>query len=82
VVRLSYPAGERMFLDFCGDTVPVVDRQTGEIRQAQIFVAALGFSGHLYAEAFRSQDLGSWLAAHVHAFEAVAGVRSSWSRTT
>ncbi len=74
VMRLSYPAGERMFVDFCGDTVPVVDRQTGEIRQAQVFAAALGFSGYLYAEAFWSQDLGSWLAAHVHAFEAVAGV--------
>lgn len=74
VMRLSYPAGERMFLDFCGDTVPVVDRQTGEIRQAQVFTAALGFSGYLYAEAFWSQDLGSWLAAHVHAFEAVNGV--------
>src|SRR6266700_680463 len=42
VMRLSYPAGERMFVDFCGDTVPVVNRETGEIRQAQVFVAALG----------------------------------------
>jgi len=74
VMRLSYPAGERMFLDFCGDTVPVVDRQTGETRQAQVFAAALGFSGYLYAEAFWSQDLESWLTAHVHAFEAVGGV--------
>jgi transposase len=74
VMRLSYPAGERMFLDFCGDTVPVVNRETGEIQQAQVFVAALGFSGYLYAEAFWRQDLESWLAAHAHAFEHVGGV--------
>lgn len=74
VMRLSYPAGERMFLDFCGDTVPVVDRETGEIQQAQVFVATLGFSGYLYAEACWRQDLESWLAAHEHAFEHVGGV--------
>lgn len=74
VMRLSYPAGERMFVDFCGDTVPVVDRETGEIQQAQVFVATLGFSGFLYAEACWRQDLESWLAAHEHAFEYVGGV--------
>jgi transposase len=73
VMRLSYPAGERMFLDFCGDTVPVVNRETGEIQQAQVFVAALGFSGYLYAEAFWRQDLESWLAGHVHALEFMGG---------
>lgn len=74
VMRLSHPAGERLFLDFCGDTVPVVNRYTGEIWQAQVFVAALGFSGRLYVEAFARQDLESWLAAHTHAFESMAGV--------
>lgn len=78
VMRLSYPAGERMFLDFCGDTVPVIKRETGEIWQAQVFVAALGFSGRIYVEAFARQDLASWLGAHVHALEAMGGVAKIW----
>lgn len=74
VMRLEYRGGERLFVDYAGDTVPVIDPDTGEIRSAQIFVAALGASGLLYAEASWSQDLGSWLLAHVHCFEALGGV--------
>ena len=74
VMRLGYRGGERLFVDYAGDTVPVIDPDTGEIRSAQIFVAALGASGLLYAEASWSQDLGSWLLAHVHCFEVLGGV--------
>ncbi|MDA8394979.1 MAG: IS21 family transposase [Candidatus Dormibacteraeota bacterium] len=74
VMRLEYRGGERLFVDYSGDTVPVLDPETGEIRYAQIFVAALGASGLLYAEASWSQDLGSWLLAHVRCFEALGGV--------
>ena len=74
VMRLEYRGGERLFVDYAGDTVPVIDPDTGEIRSAQIFVAALGASGLLYAEASWSQDLGSWLLAHVHCFEVLGGV--------
>lgn len=74
VMRLEYRGGERLFVDYAGDTVPVIDPDTGEIRSAQIFVAALGASGLLYGEASWSQDLGSWLLAHVHCFEALGGV--------
>ena len=74
VMRLSYKAGERMFVDFAGDTACYTDPETGEIQVAQIFVAVLGASGMLYVEATRSQDLGSWLMAHAHAFEAYGGV--------
>ena len=74
VMRLSYPAGERMFVDFSGDKVPVVDAGTGEVSQAEVFVAVLGCSGMLYVEATWDQDLESWLMAHVHAFEAYGGV--------
>jgi len=69
VMRLSYAAGERMFVDFCGDQVPVVDSETGEVWQAEVFVAVLGASGYLYTEAVRSQDLGCWLGLHVRTFE-------------
>jgi transposase len=69
VMRLEYAAGERMFVDFAGDTVPITDPETGEVWQAQVFVSVLGASGYLYAEATRSQDLASWLGAHVRALE-------------
>jgi transposase len=73
VMRLEYAAGERMFVDFAGDTVPVTDPQTGEVWNAQVFVSVLGASGYLYAEATRSQDLASWLGAHVRALEFYGG---------
>ena len=41
VMRLEYPAGERLFVDFCGDTLPITDPETGEVWQAQVFVSAL-----------------------------------------
>jgi transposase len=69
VMRLEYPAGERLFIDFCGDTLPITDPETGEVWQAQVFVSALGASGYLYVEATGNQDLASWLGAHVHALE-------------
>ena len=59
VMRLEYAAGERMFVDFAGDTVPITDPETGEVWQAQVFVSVLGASGYLYVEATRSQDLAS-----------------------
>jgi hypothetical protein len=72
-MRLEYAAGERMFVDFAGDTVPVTDPDTGEIWNAQVFVSVLGASGYLYVEATRSQDLASWLGAHVRALEFYGG---------
>ena len=74
VMRQEHPAGERVFVDFCGDTVPVTDPETGEVYEAQIFVAVLGASGYLYAEAVRRQDLESWLGLHVRALEFFGGV--------
>lgn len=74
VMRLSYPAGERMFVDFSGDTASYVDANTGEVIQAQVFVAVLGMSGMLYVEATRSQDLGCWVNAHCHAWATYRGV--------
>lgn len=74
VMRLQYAAGERMFVDFAGDTMPVTDSLTGEISKAEIFVSVLGASGKLYAEATPGQDLESWLMAHVRAWEFYGGV--------
>ena len=74
VMRQTYRAGERGFVDYAGMTVPVTDRLTGEVRQAQIFIFVLGASSYTYAEAFWSQELPFWLLGHVHAFEFFQGV--------
>jgi transposase len=73
VMRLNVPAGKRMFVDYTGDKVPIIGRD-GEVYYAEVFVAVLGCSGLVYAEACASQDLASWLGAHVHAYEAFGGV--------
>src|SRR5271165_994528 len=74
-MRQTYAAGERLFVDYAGDGVPVViDRLTGEIRVAQIFVAVLGASSFTFAKATWTQALPDWIAAHVRAFEAIGGV--------
>uniref|UniRef100_A0A7V4G7W0 IS21 family transposase n=1 Tax=Desulfobacca acetoxidans TaxID=60893 RepID=A0A7V4G7W0_9BACT len=73
-LRQEHRAGERAFVDWAGQTVPIVDRATGEIRQAEIFVGVLGASNFTYAEAFWSQELPDWIHAHVHMFEYFGGV--------
>lgn len=73
-MRQDHKAGERMFVDYAGGTVAVVDRETGEARQAQIFVAALGASSYTYAEATWTQGTGDWVGSHVRAFEYFGGV--------
>jgi transposase len=74
VLRQSHRAGEQMQVDFAGQTIPVVDRKTGEVRYAHIFVAVLAASNYTYAEALWSQDLRSWITAHCHALEFFGGV--------
>jgi transposase len=74
-MRQTHAAGERLFVDYAGDGVPVViDRLTGEIRNAQIFVAVLGASSFTFAHASWTQTLPDWISAHVHAFEVIGGV--------
>ena len=73
-MRQEHKAGERLFVDYCGQTVPVTDRKTGEIRQAQVFVAVLGASNYTYAEATWTQTLPEWVTSHVHAFAFYGGV--------
>ena len=74
-MRQTHAAGERLFVDYAGDGVPVViDRLTGEIRMAQIFVAVLGASSFTYARATWTQGLADWIDAHAQAFQAIDGV--------
>ena len=66
--------GDKLFVDYAGQTVPVVDRSTGEAREAQVFVAVLGASNYTYAEASWTQSSADWLGSHVRALEYFGGV--------
>jgi transposase len=73
-MRQEHKAGERLVVDYCGQTMPVTDRKTGEVREAQIFVAVLGASNYTYTEACWTQSLPEWIMAHVHTFQYLGGV--------
>jgi len=74
VMRQAHRAGEKLFVDYAGQTVEVVDRHSGEIRTAQIFVAVLGASSYTYAEATWTQQLPDWIGSHVRTFAFLGGV--------
>ena len=73
-MRQTHLAGEKLFVDWAGDTMPVFDPTTGEEHRARIFVAALGASNYTYAEARWTETLPDWIGAHVNAFAAIGGV--------
>jgi transposase len=69
-----HKAGEKLFVDYAGMTMRLVDRATGEVVEAQVFVATLGASDYTYAEATRTQSLCDWIGSHVRALEFFGGV--------
>src|SRR3974390_3066408 len=73
-MRQLHVAGERMFVDYAGTTLEVVDGTTGEVRACQLFVAVLGASNYTYAEATFTQRLVDWIGSHVRAFAFFGGV--------
>ena len=73
VLRQEHRAGEKTFVDYAGQTMPVVDRDTGEIREAQIFVGVLGASNLTFAEATWTQTLPDWIGSHVRMFAYFGG---------
>ena len=73
-LRQVHPAGERVFVDFAGHSMEVIDGLTGEVRRAEVFVAVLGASSYIYAEATWTQSLPDWIAAHVNMLAFVGGV--------
>lgn len=74
VLRHEHKPGEKMFVDYAGQTVGVTDRATGETRRAQIFVSVLGASNYTFAEATWTQGLPDWLGSHVRALAFFGGV--------
>lgn len=74
-MRQHHIAGDKLFIDYCGPTVPIISPDTGEVRyKAQIFVATLGATNYTYVEAGRSQKQEDWIMAHVRAFNYIGGV--------
>ena len=73
-MRQTYIAGEKMFVDYSGLTVPVIDLSTGEVIKAQIFVSVLGLSGYTYVHATASQKVEDFIRSHVTAFEFYEGI--------
>lgn len=72
--RQTHPAGEKVFVDYAGPTVPIHDGDSGKVLRAQIFVGVLGASNYTYAEAHWSQQLPDWISAHVRMLEFFGGV--------
>lgn len=73
-MRQIHRAGEKMFVDYAGQTVGITDRRTGEVRPTEIFVAVLGASNYTFAEATWTQGLFDWIGSHIRAFEYFGGV--------
>ena len=74
VMRTDHKAGEKLFVDWAGDTLAIVDAESGELRPAYLFLAVLGASNYTYVEASLSQDTPAFLAAHSRAFAFFGGV--------
>jgi transposase len=73
VMRQHHVAGEKLFVDWAGDKLPYIDPESGEVREASLFLAVLGASNYTYAEAFADERTESFLAAHARAFEFFGG---------
>ena len=73
-MRQEHRAGEKLFVDFSGDGIEIVDRETGEVVVAKLFVAVLGASNYTYVEPVVREDLPTWIGCHVRAFGYFGGV--------
>src|SRR2546427_10324908 len=73
-MRQHHRAGEKLFVDYAGQGIPVVDSHSGEVHEAAIFIAVLGASSYTYAEAIWTQSLPDWIVSHVRSLAAIGVV--------
>lgn len=73
-MRQYHKAGEKLFVDYCGARIDVIDPDTGEVKPAEVFVAVMGASNLTYAEATWTQKLEDWCMSHARCFEFLGGV--------
>jgi transposase len=74
VMRQEHKLGEKVFIDWAGDTIPMIDPGTGEVRDCYLFLGVLGASSYTFAEPALRQDSATFLSLHVHLFEFLGGV--------
>jgi len=72
-MRQSHAAGEKVFVDFAGDAIDIVDPTTGEVRPMKLFVAVMGASNYIFAQARPSEQIADWIGAHVDLFAFLGG---------
>ena len=73
-LRNSYKAGEKVFVDWSGDGIEIVNQETGEVWEAPLFVAALGASGYAYITVKSDRTLRNWIDCHIEMYEYFGGV--------
>jgi transposase len=73
-MRQVHRAGDKLFIDYSGDTLPIIDAASGEVRRAELFIAVLGASNYTFAEATWTQQLPDWIGSHIRAFEFMGAV--------
>jgi transposase len=78
VMRQHHKAGEKCFVDWAGQTLPIVDAGTGAINEAQLFIAVMGGSSYTFADVFPSQEMAHWISAHVNAVEYFGACPELW----
>jgi transposase len=74
IMRQEHKAGEKLFVDWAGDKIPIHDRASANTTYASLFTAVLGASSYTYAEAALTETLPDWIGAHVRAFAFLGGV--------
>ncbi len=77
-MRQEHRVGEKLFIDFSGDGIDVINPKTGEVMKAKLFVATLGASSYTYVEAVLREDLPTWVQCHVNALRFFGGVTEIW----
>lgn len=77
-MRQEHRVGEKLFIDFSGDGIDVIDPKTGEVTKAVLFVATLGASSYTYVEPVLRQDLPTWTQCHINALRFFGGVTEIW----
>jgi transposase len=73
-VRIVHKAGEKLYMDYAGDAIPITNPETGEVTRAQVVVAVMGASSYTYAEAQSSQAMPNWIGDLVRAFAYIGGL--------
>jgi transposase len=82
VLRQEHKAGEKLFVDWAGTTIPIHDPRGGPVQRAHLFVAVLGASSYTYAEATPTSSWQAGLALTSAPLSSIKACRSSWCRTT